>query len=141
MHFIPQMVICRYNPRSHTIIEAHPDVYKYMCEQGWDKKDNVRILFGRWQDVVGQLDQYDGIFFDTYSEHYLHMQEFHSTLPRILKKGSIYTFFNGLAPRCPFFSRYVCRHESRVHDRFLTRLFLGDPVGRRSGCERAVQKN
>jgi hypothetical protein len=34
---------CRYKPRSHTIIEAHPDVYKHMCEQGWDKKENVRM--------------------------------------------------------------------------------------------------
>jgi type IV protein arginine methyltransferase len=64
----------------------------------------VRVLFGRWQDVVGQLEQYDGIFFDTYSEHYLHMREFHNLLPRILKKDGLYTFFNGLAPRCPFFS-------------------------------------
>jgi hypothetical protein len=65
----------------------------------------VRVLFGRWQDVAGQLEKYDGIFFDTYSEHYLHMRAFHDLLPQILKKDGIYSFFNGLAPRCPFFSR------------------------------------
>lgn len=25
-------------PASHTIIEAHPDVYQHMLDQGWDKK-------------------------------------------------------------------------------------------------------
>lgn len=46
------------------------DVYKRMLQQGWDKKPGVRIVFGRWQDVIGQLGQYDGVFFDTYSEFY-----------------------------------------------------------------------
>ena len=57
-------------PLKHTIIEAHPDVYQYMLQLGWDKIPGVEILFGRWQDVL-QLNQsniplYDGIFFDTF---------------------------------------------------------------------------
>lgn len=35
-------------PASHTIIEAHPDVYRKMISDGWDKKSNVTILFGRY---------------------------------------------------------------------------------------------
>lgn len=97
--------MCRYNPRSHTIIEAHPVVYAHMIAQGWDKKPNVRVLFGRWQDVADQLHSYDGIFFDTYAEHYEHMRSFHALLEAILKKDGIYTFFNGLAPGCPFLSK------------------------------------
>ena len=46
--------IQRHSPRSHTIIEAHPDVYQYMLSQGWDKKQGVRVVFGRWQDVIGE---------------------------------------------------------------------------------------
>lgn len=49
-----------YGPASHTIIEAHPDVYARMLATGWDKKPNVRIVFGRWQDVLPQLGSYDG---------------------------------------------------------------------------------
>jgi len=49
-----------HHPASHTIIEAHPEVYKRMLETGWGEKPNVRILFGRWQDVLPQLDSYDG---------------------------------------------------------------------------------
>lgn len=60
--------------KSHTIIEAHPDVHAHMLRRGWGDKANVTILFGRWQDVADQLGEYDGIFFDTYSEHYEHMQ-------------------------------------------------------------------
>jgi protein arginine N-methyltransferase 2 len=53
-------------PHSHTIIEAHPDVYKYACSLGWDRKPGVRLVLGRWQDVIADLDPFDGIFFDTY---------------------------------------------------------------------------
>ena len=55
-------------PRSHTIVEAHPDVYARMIELGWDKKPGVVLLRGRWQDVLPQLmeRQYDGVFFGAF---------------------------------------------------------------------------
>eukprot|EP01104_Vermistella_antarctica_P009064 TRINITY_DN2314_c0_g1_i1.p1 TRINITY_DN2314_c0_g1~~TRINITY_DN2314_c0_g1_i1.p1 ORF type:complete len:238 (-),score=31.80 TRINITY_DN2314_c0_g1_i1:531-1199(-) len=34
-------------PEKHYIIEAHPDVYKQMLKEGWDKKPGVVILHGR----------------------------------------------------------------------------------------------
>lgn len=128
-----------------------------MLELGWDKKPNVRILFGRWQDVVDDLTQYDGIFFDTYAgmttsssmynrqtwppvcalsaEHYKHMRSFHALLPNILKQGGIYSFFNGLAPRSAFFQR-VYRHvvESELaRDGFDTQ-YLELPVDVENKC-------
>lgn len=42
-------------PRSHTIIEAHPDVYRFACDQGWDRRPGVRLVHGRWQDVIDQV--------------------------------------------------------------------------------------
>lgn len=45
----------RLQPRSHTIIEAHPDVYAHACSQGWDKRPGVRLVQGRWQDVIDQV--------------------------------------------------------------------------------------
>lgn len=57
----------KYKPKNHYIIEAHPDVYAHMLELGWDKKPGVKILFGRWQDKISELDiLFDGVFFDTY---------------------------------------------------------------------------
>ena len=41
-----------------------------MIQLGWDRKKGVKLIFGRWQDCLGKLEQYDGIFFDTYSEYY-----------------------------------------------------------------------
>ena len=40
------------------------------CAAGWGDKPGVRIVFGRWQEVLPQLGQYDGIFFDTFGEYY-----------------------------------------------------------------------
>lgn len=52
--------IQQYAPVTHTIIEAHPEVYKRMIQTGWADKQNVKIVFGRWQDVISQLETYDG---------------------------------------------------------------------------------
>lgn len=103
--------VCRYaGVASHTIVEAHPDVYRHMLDSGWGERPGVRILFGKWQDVLAQDTQaYDAIFFDTYSEHYDAMREFHALLPRLLQPQGLYSFFNGLAPRCAFFHAVYCR--------------------------------
>ena len=89
-------------PRTHTIIEAHPDVYAYMLSQGWDRVPGVRILFGRWEDVCDQLQTYDAIFFDTFGEDYSALRGFHELLPNILRESGTYSFFNGLAATNPF---------------------------------------
>ena len=96
------------HPRTHTIIEAHPDVYARMIELGWDKKPGVEVLFGKWQEVVptliiGRGTRFDGIFWDTYAEYYEDQREFHEMLPKLLKPGGIYSFFNGLCPDNFFF--------------------------------------
>ncbi|CAH9091376.1 unnamed protein product [Cuscuta europaea] len=101
--------IQQYAPSSHTIIEAHPEVYDRMIHQGWGKKENVKIIFGRWQNVVSKLESYDGIFFDTYGEYYEDMREFHQYLPKLLKPAGIYSFFNGLCGGNAFFHVVYCQ--------------------------------
>lgn len=54
--------IQQYAPVTHTIVEAHPAVYERMLRTGWAEKENVKIIFGRWQDVLSQLETYDGNF-------------------------------------------------------------------------------
>ena len=67
--------IQRRRPRSHTIVEAHPDVHARMLQQGWDRKPGVRILIGRWQEVLPESGlTFNGIFWDTFSEYYEDMQ-------------------------------------------------------------------
>lgn len=57
------------------IIEPHPDVLKYMRDQGWYGKDGVKILEGKWQDFVESEELltfggFDVIYTDTFSEDY-----------------------------------------------------------------------
>jgi protein arginine N-methyltransferase 2 len=101
--------IQKYNPGKHTIIEAHPDVYQKMLDMGWDKKPNVRIIFGKWQDVLDQLETYDGIFFDTFGEYYKDLKEFHEHLPNILNEDGVYSYFNGLCGGNQFFHDVYCK--------------------------------
>lgn len=102
------------DPTIHFIIEAHPDVYQKMIHDGWDKKPNVRICFGRWQDEMPKLIEegvvFDGIFFDTYGEHFTDLEDFHECVAKTLQKPSgIYSFFNGLAPDNLFFHGVACQ--------------------------------
>jgi protein arginine N-methyltransferase 2 len=101
--------IQQYAPLTHTIVEAHPEVYDRMLRSGWGEKKNVKIILGRWQDVLPQLESYDGIFFDTYGEYYEDMREFHQQLPSLLKPGGIYSFFNGLCGGNAFFHVVYCQ--------------------------------
>ncbi|GKY91012.1 hypothetical protein MPSEU_000074000 [Mayamaea pseudoterrestris] len=102
------------NPALHVIIEAHPDVYQHMLAQQWDKKPNVRICFGKWQDVLPQLIAegltIDAIFYDTYGEHYSDLEDFHTLMVQLLSKpDGVYSFFNGLAPDNLFFHGVACQ--------------------------------
>jgi protein arginine N-methyltransferase 2 len=97
-----------HSPNLHIIIEAHPDVYQKMLKDKWDQKPNVQICHGKWQDVLPTLIQQgvelDAVFYDTYGEHALDMEDFHGLMSQILSKPKgVYSFFNGLAPDNLFF--------------------------------------
>jgi protein arginine N-methyltransferase 2 len=97
--------------RSHTIIEAHPDVHAHMRRVGWHARENVRVECGRWQTVLSAIADandalpggvtnenarlFDGVFFDTYGEEWDDMREFHALLPRVMRPGGVYSYFNG----------------------------------------------
>ena len=106
-------LIQSHKPTTHTIIEAHPDVYKKMVEDGWNKKDGVEIIFSKWQDALekGLLTRtYDAIFFDTFGENYDDLRAFHEHLPNLLTdETSTYSFFNGLAGTNQFFHDVACK--------------------------------
>ncbi len=99
-------------PKSHTIIEAHPDVYAKMIADGWDKKPNVRIFYGRWQDVIKTtefkaLNGFDSVFFDTFDDVAC-MKEFHSCLPDLVRPGGLYSWWNGVCPENIIFQGVAC---------------------------------
>ncbi|KAJ2359443.1 hypothetical protein IWW50_001061 [Coemansia erecta] len=107
------------SPAKHVIVEAHPDVYQHMKDEGWDKKSNVHIVFGRWQDKIDEIRQlgpYDGIFFDTFGEFYKDLDEFHQAVfsaddgkePLLCRPDGIYSFFNGLGGDHKLFHDVYC---------------------------------
>ena len=54
------------NPKTHTIVESHPDVQKKMISDGWDKKKNVTLHFNKWQNIIHKIGKFDGIYIDTW---------------------------------------------------------------------------
>lgn len=76
---------------------------------GWDKRPGVRVLFGRWEDIVRDtpdLGTFDGIFFDTFDDDFL---AFHDVVPALLSPGGVYSFFNGIYPENVFFQGVACQ--------------------------------
>lgn len=60
---------------SHTIVECNEHVvqrFNKWVEQQHGK--DIRLMHGKWQDVIEQLESYDGIFFHAYP---LHADEFY----------------------------------------------------------------
>ena len=123
MGIIDSILQQEWKPTQHTIIEAHPDVYAKLCKDGWNTKPNVRVCFGRWQDVLPALRkegllEFDGIFFDTYAEHSFDMEDFHEQITTtegnphgkslLSRPYGVYSFFNGLAPDNLFFHGVAC---------------------------------
>ena len=89
------------SPKLHYICEAHPDVLAKMRKDGWYDKPNVVILEGRWQDTLNKLlDQgdvfFDGVYYDTFSEHYQDMLDLYDVIVGLIKPEGVFSFFNGL---------------------------------------------
>ncbi|KAJ9099213.1 hypothetical protein QFC21_004093 [Naganishia friedmannii] len=95
---------------SHTVIEGHPDVIQHIKKRGFDQKEGVRILEGRWQDwckddkledlLKGTEESgggFDLVFIDTFAEGYEELKDFFDILPNILASPeSVFSFWNGL---------------------------------------------
>ncbi|RLV95272.1 Protein arginine N-methyltransferase 2 [Spathaspora sp. JA1] len=100
MGIIDTMIQCQ-EPTKHYICEAHPDVLKKLRDDGWYDKPNVVILEGRWQDKLDELLSqgdvfFNGIYYDTFSEHYQDMLELFDYIVGLLKPYGVFSFFNGL---------------------------------------------
>lgn len=94
-------------PAKHYICEAHPTVLQKLKRDGWYDKPNVVICEGRWQDTLPKLleqgVQLDGMYYDTFSEHYTDLVDFFDQVVALLKPEGVFSFFNGLGA-----DRQVC---------------------------------
>ena len=102
-----------HKPRTHWIIEGHPDVQEKMIKDGWLQKPHVRCIFKPWQEVIYNLPQFDGIYFDTWAED---QSEFDTHVKYMLKPNGIYTFFNN--PRGDEMGIHVAPNSFRILTQF-----------------------
>ncbi|MEZ4272251.1 MAG: class I SAM-dependent methyltransferase [Myxococcota bacterium] len=91
--------IQRLKPRSHTIIEAHPQIIARARD--WAaQRPNVNLVGARWQDVIDTLGAYDGIAFDIFGGDGQRMA-FFSHLKRLLRPKGVATLWLGDETRLP----------------------------------------
>ncbi|CAN9326573.1 unnamed protein product [Alternaria alternata] len=128
-------------PKTHHIIEAHPDVIKRMKEQGWHEKPGVVIHEGRWQDIVPGLvekgELFDAIYFDTFAEEYKALREFFTEhVIGLLDpaggsdgEGGKFGFFNGMEQIAKLSTMFTTRSSNLIFSRLAS-----TQSGKRSPC-------
>lgn len=101
-------------PSLHVIVEAHSDVLSHIEEKGWHEKAGVKILKGKWQDVLSSdeflgLGKFDVVYTDTFAENYIELHKFFKRLPDLLDgPDARFSFFNGLgATNAVFYDVYT----------------------------------
>lgn len=83
------------NPKTHVIIEAHPEIYERA--RAWaNGKANTAVIKGRWQDVwsdvVTEHGPFDGISFDVFGGLGQRLA-FFEVLPQLLAKAGYATLW------------------------------------------------
>ena len=92
--------------KSYTVIECNEGVRKQF--EQWKTKHpgkDLRLVFGKWQDVIDSLGLFDAIFFDTYplsenefNEYVINSvtfaEHFFEAAARHLKDGGIFTYYS-----------------------------------------------
>jgi spermidine synthase len=86
--------IQKLKPKSHTIVEPHPQILEKLYE--WAKeKENVIIVEGEWLKKIHQLKKYDGILFDPHLDDDCMKILDHSS--NLIKPNGKITFWNYLS--------------------------------------------
>lgn len=90
--------------RSHTIVECNDSIVaRYRSWRASHPDRDIRLLHGRWQDVTGDLETYDGVFFHTFplsEDEYVEQvvrsvtfaRHFFPTAAACLRPGGVFTY-------------------------------------------------
>jgi guanidinoacetate N-methyltransferase len=110
--------------RSHTVVECNDSVVaRYRPWRDSHPDRDIRLIHGRWQESVEQLERYDAIFFHTYpldQEEYVESvvrsvtfaESFFPVAAGHLREGGAFTYFTNEADSL-----------SRAHQRLVLRHF------------------
>lgn len=113
--------------RSHTIVECNAEVVEEF--ERWRARypdRDIRLVQGRWQDVVDRLGTFDGIFFDTYPTSETEFTEtvlnsitfaehFIPRASRLCRPGGVFTYYtNEIDSFSRRHQRLVLRHFGSI---------------------------
>jgi guanidinoacetate N-methyltransferase len=117
-------MIQHHHVRSHTIVECNDSVVdRFHRWRAAHPERDIRLIHGRWQDTITQLQMYDGIFFHTYplnpdelveyvSRSVTFAEHFFATAASHLRTGGVFTYLTNEVDSL-----------SRAHQRLLFRHF------------------
>lgn len=122
-------MIQRHDVRSHTIVECNDSVVERFNQ--WRRAParatcDIRMIYGRWQDTVEQLSNYDAIFFHTYPLNADEMLEyvarsvtfaehFFATAANHLREGGVFTYLtNEIDSLSRAHQRLLFKHFKKV---------------------------
>lgn len=117
----------RHGVRSHTIVECNDSVVErfHAWKAGRPDRD-IRLVHGRWQDTVDQLEEYDAVFFHTYpldeaeaveqvARSVTFAEGFFPTAAAHLRAGGVFTYLtNEIDSLSRAHQRLVFRHFRRM---------------------------
>jgi hypothetical protein len=66
---IVDSLIQGFSPDKHVIVENNPVVMDKIKNDGWYEKENVEIIFDKWQNVIQTIGKFDSIYLDTWNDH------------------------------------------------------------------------
>jgi spermidine synthase len=125
--------------RSYTVIECNEDVRARF--EAWKARypgRDLRLVFGTWQDVLGDLGMFDGIFFDTYPLSEAEFQQyvvksstfaehFFEAAAAHLRPGGVFTYYsNEIDSVSRRHQRALFKHFREITFRVCTPLFPPD---------------
>ncbi len=123
--------------KAHTIVECnHSVIDRFHTWRSRYPDREIRLIPGKWQDVVDQLTMYDGILFHTYPlnhEEYLvyvvrsvtFAEHFFPIAAAHLRPGGVFTYFTA---EIDSFSRAHQRLVFRYFKEFTLRVVSGLPL-------------
>jgi spermidine synthase len=86
-------------PRSHTIIEAHPQIVERA--RGFAaQREGVEVIAAQWQEVLAGLGPFDGVAFDVFGGEE-QRRHFFTGLDRLLRPAGVATLWLGDDPDLP----------------------------------------
>ncbi len=83
-------MIQRAEPKSHTIIECHPQIINF-AQSTFPYINNINLVANFWQNVIMSMGKFDRIFYDPYLDDY---EAFFQVVELKLRDDGVFSYFH-----------------------------------------------